>query len=134
ISHGLPAVPRTSMSRSADRPTTGGIAEQITFQGATIGDHEIICTWRPGIGGRNCTNARRTAEIAEAGRDYALPAHHEHRAGSVAHHGGRIRTEEIRALPRPMRAHDDEVGADRRGLVDDLVMNAALTYGDRHVA
>ena len=52
----------------------------------------------------------------------------------MTHHVGGVGAEEIRTFARPVRAHDDEVGAERGRLLDDLVMDAALAHGDRYVA
>jgi len=59
-------------------------------------------------------------------------AHHQHRALGVAHHVAGIGAEEIgahRVALRSMRAHDDEIGADARRLLEDFLIDAALAHG-----
>ena len=61
-----------------------------------------------------------------------LMPHHQHRAFRVAHDVTGIGTEEIGSHRRPVRGHHDQVGLDRRGFLEDLVIDAALPHHGRN--
>ena len=61
-------------------------------------------------------------------RDHALVPHHQHRAFGVAHDVAGVGAEKIGPHRRPVRRHDDQVGLDRGGLLEDLVIDATLPH------